>query len=335
MEGEKRVERKPENMQTMENKLNEAQKKEEEKKIEVKRTLLYILLIFVVAYALEIFVIMPLVGSADPEQAMAAQSLLSSVMFIPAFGALLIRWLTKERLTIMNLMINLRIKEHLRYYGLAWFGVAILIIFGAVLYFVVSPGKFDPGLGYVRSILAEQAAETGTEITNQVVSQAVMLQFVMGVLMAPFADLLGCFGVEWGFRGYLLPKMMKHVKVVPAILITGAIYGAWNAPLVVMGQNYGLGYPGYPVVGMLLMCLYCTTTGVILSYLTIKTKSIIPAMMARGVLNGFNSIGVLFTSLDNPYNLLLGPVATGLIGGIGFLLAAVFLLYQLYREESK
>lgn len=328
------MDRKPENMQNIGNKLNEAQRKEEEKKIEVKRTALYVLLIFLVAYGMEIFVIMPIAGSADVEQAMAAQSLLSFVMFVPAFGAILIRWLTKERLTIMSLMITLRIKEHLRYYGLAWFGVAALIIFGAILYFVLSPGKFDPGLGYVRTVLVEQATETGTQITDQAVQRAVLLQILMGVVMAPFADLIGCFGVEWGIRGYLLPKMMKHFKTVPAILITGVIFGLWNAPLVVMGQNYGLGYPGYPVVGILAMCLYCTTTGVILSYLTIKTKSIIPAMMARGVLNSFSGIGVLFTSMDNPYNLLLGPVATGLIGGIGFLAAAVFLLYQLHQEEK-
>lgn len=328
------MDRKPENMQNIGNKLNEAQRKEEEKKIEVKRTALYVILIFLIAYGMEIFVIMPIVGSADVEQAMAAQSLLSFVMFVPAFGAILIRWLTKERLTIMSLMITLRIKENLRYYGLAWFGVAALIIFGAVLYFLLSPGKFDPNLGYVRTILVEQATETGTQITDQVVQRAVLLQILMGVVMAPFADLIGCFGVEWGIRGYLLPKMMKHFKTVPAILITGVIFGLWNAPLVVIGQNYGLGYPGYPVVGILAMCLYCTTTGVILSYLTIKTKSIIPAMMARGVLNSFSSIGVLFTSTDNPYNLLLGPVSTGFIGGIGFLAAAVFLLYQLYQEEK-
>lgn len=287
-----------------------------------------------ITYGLEIFMIMPLVGSTDAEQAMAAQSVLSSVMFLPAFGAILIRWLTKERLTITNLMISLRVRENLKYYGLAWLGSAGLILFGAILYFVVSPGKLDLNFGYVRMILEEQAKETGTEITAQVVQQAVLLQFLMGVVMAPFADLLGGLGVEWGFRGYLLPKMLKHFKVVPAILITGVIFGLWNAPLVVMGQNYGLGYAGYPVVGILLMCLYCMTTGVILSYVTIKTKSIIPAVMARGVLNGFNSIGVLFTSLDNPYNLLLGPVATGLIGGIGFLLVAVFLLYQLHQEEK-
>lgn len=328
------MERKPGNMHNMESKLNEAQKKEEEKKTSVKRILLYILLVFAVAYSLEFFIVMPLVGSTDADQAMAAQSILSSVMFVPAFGAILIRWLTKEQLTITNLMINLRLKENLKYYGLAWFGAAALILFGTVLYFLLSPGKFDPGFGYVRMILTEQAKETGTEVTDQIIQRAILLQFVMGVVMSPFADLLGGLGVEWGFRGYLLPKMLKHFKAVPAVLLTGVIFGLWNAPLVVMGQNYGLGYPGYPVTGILLMCLYCTTTGVLLSYVTIKTKSIIPAVMARGVLNGFNSIGVLFSSMDNPYNLLLGPVSTGLIGGIGFLLVAVFLLYQLYQEEK-
>ena len=82
------------------------------------------------------------------------------------------------------------------------------------------------------------------------------------------------------------------------------------------------------------MCIYCTVIGVLLSYLTIKTGSIIPAILARGVIGGFGSIGVMFSSLDNPYNLFFGPAPTGILGGMGFVLLAAFLLYQLYKEEK-
>ena len=321
-----------ENKKSMETKLNEAQKKEQDKKLEIKRTVLFVLFVFAVTYGIEIFMVMPLVGSTDKDQAMAAQTILSSVMFVPTFGAILIRWMTKERLTITNLMLSLKIKENLKYYGLAWFGTAALIIFGSALYYLFSPGKFDSGLSYVNLILSEQAKQTGEEITSQVAQNAVLLQAVIGVVMSPFANLLNCFGEEWGFRGYLLPQMMKHFKTVPGILLSGAIWGLWYAPLVVMGQTYGLGYPGYPVVGILAMCVYGTVIGVLLSYLTLKTGSIIPAIMARGVLTGFGSIGVMFSSLDNPYNLFFGPMPTGLIGGMGFIALAVFLLWKLYQE---
>ncbi len=203
-----------ENEKSMEAKLNEAQKREADKKLEIKRTVLFVLFVFVVTYGTEIFMVMPLVGSADTDQAMAAQTILSSVMFIPTFGAILIRWITKERLTVTNLMLSLKIKENLKYYGLAWLGTAVLIIFGAVFYYLLSPGRFDSELGYVNLILTEQAKQTGEQITKEIVQRAVLFQVVIGVVMSPFANLLNCFGEEWGFRGYLLPKMMKHFKKI-------------------------------------------------------------------------------------------------------------------------
>ena len=118
-----------ENEKSMEAKLNEAQKREADKKLEIKRTVLFVLFVFVVTYGTEIFMVMPLVGSADTDQAMAAQTILSSVMFIPTFGAILIRWITKERLTVTNLMLSLKIKENLKYYGLAWLGTAGVFFF--------------------------------------------------------------------------------------------------------------------------------------------------------------------------------------------------------------
>ena len=183
-----------ENEKSMEAKLNEAQKREADKKLEIKRTVLFVLFVFVVTYGTEIFMVMPLVGSADTDQAMAAQTILSSVMFIPTFGAILIRWITKERLTVTNLMLSLKIKENLKYYGLAWLGTAALIIFGAVFYYLLSPGRFDSELGYVNLILTEQAKQTGEQITKEIVQRAVLFQVVIGVVMSPFANLLNCFG---------------------------------------------------------------------------------------------------------------------------------------------
>ena len=123
--------------------------------------------------------------------------------------------------------------------------------------------------------------------------------------------------------------------MVPALLIGGLIWGLWHAPLTVMGHNYGVGYPGYPVTGILAMCVFCTVMGIILSYVTIKTKSCLPAVVGHGVLNGLASSGVYFTSLEKPYNVFLGPSSVGLIGGAGFIALAAVLLYRLWKEENQ
>ncbi len=304
---------------------------EEEKKLNLRQIVIYLALTFLLTYSTEIFGIMPMVGSADPEQALAAQQMISSVMFIPAIGALLTRLLTKERLTAKSLMLTVELKKDLKYYGIAWFGFVLLTLFGAALYFLIFPGQFDPELGYMKAISQAQGLET----TKTQLQQAVVMQLVMGVILAPFVNLINCFGEEWGWRGFLLPRMLKQFKVVPALLLSGLIWGLWHAPLTVMGHNYGVGYPGYPFMGIFAMCLFCIAMGIILSYVTIKTKSCIPAIMGHGTLNGFASVGLMFTSLDHPYNVFLGPAPTGLIGGAGFIIVAGFLLYRLYKEENE
>lgn len=304
---------------------------EEEKKMNLKQIGIYLLITFLLTYGTEIFGIMPMVGSADAEQAYAAQSMISSVMFIPALGALLTRLLTKERLTGRGLMLGVDLKKDLKYYGLAWFGFELLILFGAALYFLIFRDQLDPGLGYMKAISEAQ----GLESTQEQLQQAVLMQVVMGVVLAPFVNLINCFGEEWGWRGFLLPRMLKQFKVVPALLLNGLIWGLWHVPLTIMGHNYGVGYPGYPFTGIVAMCLFCIANGIILSYITIKTKSCIPAIMGHGTLNGFASVGLLFTSLDHPYNVFLGPAPTGLIGGAGFIVLAGVLLYLLYKEEKE
>jgi len=304
---------------------------EEEKKRNLKQIGIYLLITFLLTYGTEIFGIMPLVESADEQQAYAAQSMISSVMFLPALGALLTRLLTRERLTARSLMLNIELKGKLKYYGLAWFGFALLTLLGAALYFLIFPDQFDAGLGYMKAISDAQ----GLLATQADLQRAVVMQLVMGVVIAPFANLINCFGEEWGWRGFLLPKLLKQFKVVPALILNGLIWGLWHVPLTVMGHNYGVGYPGYPFVGILAMCLFCIAMGIILSYVTIRTGSCIPAIMGHGTLNGFASAGLLFTSLDHPYNVFLGPAPTGLIGGAGFIAVAGILLYLLYKEEKE
>ncbi len=303
-----------------------------ERAINTKRIVIYLLITFVLTYCIEIFIIMPLSGSADINMAYLAFALTVGVMFIPAFGAIVTRFLTKEKFTRSNIMVIPNIKGNLKYYGIAWFGFAILIVFGAVLYFLIFPKQFDSDLGYYKIILAAQSER---EWTVAELRQSMVMQIIMGIVISPFVNFVNCFGEEWGWRGYLLPKMMKQFKIVPTLLITGLIWGVWHAPLIITGHNYGVGYRGFPVVGIIAMCMFCTVIGIVLSYVTIKTKSCIPAVVGHAVLNGLSSTGVYYTSLKNPYNVFLGPMPIGVIGGMGFIILAGVLLFLLYKEEKQ
>lgn len=298
--------------------------------LELKRIVIFLGVTFLLTYGVEIFLIRPMAGSADVTWAYLAQMLAAGVMFLPAFSVLITRLITKEKMAKENLALSLNLKGSLRFYGLAWFGTVLLILFGAALYFLIYPRQFDGSMGYVR-VLYESG---GVSLDNSEIKQIMIVQIVAGIFLSPILNFINCFGEEWGWRGYLLPKMLQRFRVVPALLITGVIWGLWHAPLIVMGHNYGLGYKGYPVTGILSMCVFCIVIGIILSYVTIKTGTCIPAVIGHGVLNGFSAIGICFTSLQNPYNVFLGPAPTGLIGGAGFIVVAAVLLKRLYKEEK-
>lgn len=304
-----------------------------EEKLNLKRIMIYLVITFLLTYGVEIFLIMPMVGSTDINKAYMAQMFVAGVMFIPAVSSLITRLFTGEKLERGNLMLSLNLKGNLKYYGLAWFGTVLLILFGTVLYFLIFPRQFDADMGYVRLLIEAQGA--GREITDEQIRMMMLMQILMGIFLSPFLNFINCFGEEWGWRGYLLPKMLKRFKVVPTILITGVIWGLWHAPLTVMGHNYGLGYRGFPVTGIMAMCVFCIVMGILLSYVTIKTNSCIPAVLGHGTLNGFSAVGIYFTSLENPYNVFLGPAPTGLIGGAGFIITAAVLLFFLYKEEKQ
>lgn len=303
----------------------------EDKKLNIKQIFIFLVITFVFTYGIEIFMIAPLYGSTDITEAMMAQSLISGVMFIPTFAVILTRFITKEGFRGTDLYFSINLKRNLKYYGIVWPLFAVLIVVGAAIYFLVFPRQFDGDMGYAALILNSQLE---TPLTTQEIRQNMMAQILLGAVLAPFMNIINCFGEEWGWRGYLLPKLLKQFKVVPAVLIDGVIWGIWHAPIICMGHNYGTGYPGFPVTGILAMCVFCVVLGTILSYVTIKTRSCVPAILGHGMINGFASAGIYFTSLENPYNVFLGPMPTGLIGGAGFIVLAVYLLASLYKEEK-
>ncbi len=297
-------------------------------KLETKRILLFLAITFIFTYALEIGVIRPLLTGEDQQQAILGQSLIGMVMFIPAIGVLLTRLITKEGLH--NTLLQLpRFKDNWRYYLFAWFGPSILTAAGALIYFALNPGQFDPEL----SNLAKAYESSGLDMTSSRLQTTMLIQIATAFFIGPLINVLNCFGEEWGWRGYLLPKMKNKFKILLMLLINGVIWGVWHAPLTALGHNYGTSYPGFPYTGILAMIFFCIVMGTIFSYITIKTNSCIPAIFAHGGLNSIAAVGIYY-SIDggNPF---VGPSPTGIIGGIGFIIVALVITVKLVKEEKR
>lgn len=97
------------------------------------------------------------------------------------------------------------------------------------------------------------------------------------------------FGEEWGWRGYMMPKLLKLMPKWAAVLLGGVIWGLWHAPLTIAGHNFGIDYPVYPFAGIGLMCLMCIFMNAFLTLLTEKTGSIYPASFCHMVNNNLGS----------------------------------------------
>lgn len=297
-------------------------------KLETRRILLYLAITFFITYLVEIAVIRPVATGGNDQMKPFLQLLVSSVMFFPALGVLLTRLITKEG--FRNSLLRMpNFKKNLPYYLFAWFGPAVLTVIGAILYFLIFPGKFDATL----PTLAKAYQDSGLEVSTIQLQSTMITQIITAILIGPLINFITCFGEEWGWRGYLLPKMKRKFKILPVLLINGLIWGIWHAPLTALGHNYGTGYAGFPYTGILAMSIFCIVIGTIFSYITIKTNSCIPAVFAHGSINSFSAVGIYFTTDGgNPF---LGPSPTGVIGGIGFIAVAIIFTILLVKNEKR
>ena len=124
--------------------------------------------------------------------------------------------------------------------------------------------------------------------------------------LAAFTNLVPALGEELGWRGWLLPKLVP-LGTLPAILITGVIWGAWHAPLVLLGYNYP-GAPGW--LGVTAMVGTCILVGAVFGWLRLRSGSVWPAALAHAAFNGAAGSYLLFAeagaNIDTTQATILG-----------------------------
>ena len=303
---------------------------EDNRKLETKRIIIYLVITFVMTYAYCFGVVYPVNKSANVRTELSGITgiLITAVMFFPSIGVLLTRLITKEG--FKNSWICLNVNEHIKTCLLAYFGPSILTFLGVIIYFMIFPSHFDPEFGFIVASL--EATGTSAEAYPMPLLVLVISQALTGLFLGPTMNFITCFGEEWGWRGYLLPKMAEKLPAIPMLLINGLIWGLWHAPLTAIGHNYGVSYPGFPFTGIAAMCCFCIVMGIFLSYVSMKTKSCIPAVLGHGAINSIAAIGMYFT-IDggNPF---IGPAPTGVVGAIPFIVVAVIMVVFYFGKKE-
>lgn len=247
---------------------------------------------------------------------------LNILMLTPAAAVLLTRLLTKEGWK--DLYIKPYWKGKTKWYLMAYLFTPVLAYAGAALYFALFPEQFSP----LKSSFYLQSGAAGAQEYEEIL----LTTIPAAILINPLTGLVSCLGEEWAWRGYLLPKLCGNMSMTQASLLTGVIWGAWHAPVIAAGFNYGT---EHPVGGILAMLVFCTVLGIIEAYLFFQTDSVWGPTLFHAAVNGIDlwTPQTLFTGGEgNPF---IGPNLTGVIGGAGLLIAAVFCLMGIVRLQHK
>ncbi|MFG1859704.1 CPBP family intramembrane glutamic endopeptidase [Microbispora bryophytorum] len=316
-------------------------------------------LFLLVAFGASWLIALPLwTGPVSPS---AFQLLGIPIMFTPSLGVLAV-WLTRRRGTPL--------REWARATGLtlgpdrgttapllvaALLGVPLLVAIALLVSAAVGVVSLDfAGLSLFRAQLG--AAADKVPLDPRVLY---VVQVVQAVLIAPFINAIPAFGEEWGWRGWLLPRLLgdpavapmpavapvpavspmpgvspepagvpgpgerRPARVWPAMVLSGVIWGLWHAPLTLKGYNY----PELGAWAAVLFVGFCVIFGALLGWMRLRSRSVWPAVIAHGSLNAVAGLALLLGDTAAPPNAALAGI-TGVVGWV-LLAAAVLVAYRL------
>jgi len=293
-----------------------------QKTLETKRIWIFVALTFGIAWAIDLMIFLT-GGLAGLHAGSVAWVLLVVTMAAPSVANILTRAVTGEGW--QDLYLRPHFKRGWRFWAMAWLGTPFLVLLGAGLFYALFPQHLDTTLSTARALLNQAAKSAGRSVPFSPTA-FIVVQIVQAIVIAPLINGPATFGEEFGWRAYLLPKLMP-LGGRKAVLLVGIIWGVWHWPIIAMGYNYGLSYPGAPWLGLLCVTWFTVVTGTWLAWMTLRSRSVWPAVIGHAAINGLGTIGLL-VSRGQP-NPLLGPTVAGMIGSLPFALLALWLLWRL------
>ncbi len=262
---------------------------------DLKTAFRYVAVVFVLTFALDAVVYLK-GGLSNPRM---FQILVGAQMLIPALIAVIFRAFGKEGFRQTGLALGKK-----RYY---LYGIGVMLGFLGLSFGLsaLTPWlTLDGSLSKFQEMMSLLTEQTGKAAPFSTETFAALMALQV-VFLGAILGLPAYWGEEYGWRGYLLPKLMGLGKA-RAIALHGVIWGLWHAPVIAMGYNY----PGHPVAGILGMTVFCVLMGAVFAWLYYASGSIFVPCLAHGVIN--QGATYLFMFVSGHHALLGGPL--GLIG---------------------
>lgn len=282
-----------------------------------------------VAFGLAWLVALPLWfgdGLASP----LAGVILTTMMFAPAVATLVVTFALRkpprgQRLRALG-MWPLQPVGRTVGFAVAAIFVPPLIIGVAV---VVSAA-----LGLVRldlegfSGLASQLEQSGMDTTG-IPMAAIAISQLVSIPIGAVINSVFAFGEELGWRGWLL-NVLRPLGTWPALLVSGAMWGLWHAPVILLGYNFGRP----DLLGVLLMVGGCVAWGVLFGWSRLRTGSVWPAVLGHGAINAAAGLLIVFAAAGQPLDAaIVGPLGV-VVWGVLALVVGILVLAGQFRRGA-
>jgi uncharacterized protein len=220
-------------------------------------------------------------------------------MFGPALAALIMRLFVNKE----GVRGSLGAKRSWRYYAVAFLAPMILVTATIALSSLTGFGDFDAG------------------------SRSIWLLFLVLLLINTPISTVATLGEEYGWRGYLLPRLLP-LGEVKAALTVAAVWAPWHLPLLLVGLNYG---GKNPLAVLAFMLALTAALSLLLTRLfVIAGGSVLVVAVAHA---SFNAFGDRLSDGDH----LVGNPFLASVGGLaGFAVMALTVLavYRLRRHGA-
>lgn len=289
-----------------------------------RKILQFLLLTYGLAWTLG-FVFFALGGRVN---SVAFLGMAVAYMFTPALAALIVQKLIwKEPLRDLGLR-----NPRLRWVAVSWL-LPLLLVIVALAVSVALPGvSLVTGLEGFIAVLAdkvppEHVAQLKNDLGQTILAAPgalLLLSFGQVLIAGPTINAGAALGEELGWRGLLMHEL-KPLGFWRSSFVIGVFWGLWHLPMIVNGYNY----PGYPVLGPVMMTLLTVLLSPIIAYVTWRADSVLAAAVFHGTFNAAASLAIFLTGGTV---LLVGM--TGLAGMVTLLLANVALWFHLRRRGA-
>ncbi len=203
-------------------------------------------------------------------------------------------------------------RSRARFILLAGAGAAALLVLAAVV----------AGVAGLLGAAVPQAlyGNSEPELVARPPSAGLLIAFVAAFATALVLIWGQCISEEIGWRGYFLARLVEGIGTTRALVIHGMVWGLWYAPVLLLasGGTAGPVPPGALVVT-------CTLLGILLGWLRLRSRSVVPPAVANAVL----TIGAGFPLLLHGGDAGLRAAVYGPAGWLPMLAAIALVLGSL------